>query len=136
VERQEGDGAEQPIRTAVADVYVEADGTMVLRFREQARLVGEQGVEVVRAHVAAARGRKLRTLADVRGIVASDRQTRQLAAGPAVAAVTSRMAVLVGDPLSRMLGNFFLRVSRPAYPTRIFTDEAAARRWLAEEPTT
>jgi hypothetical protein len=46
------------------------------------------------------------------------------------------MAVLVGDPLSRMLGNFFLRVSRPAYPTRIFTDEAAARRWLAEEPTT
>jgi hypothetical protein len=136
VERQEGDGAEQPIRTAVADVYVEADGTMVLRFREQARLVGEQGVEVVSAHVAAARGRKLRTLADVRGIVASDRQTRQLAAGPAVAAVTSRMAVLVGDPLSRMLGNFFLRVSRPAYPTRIFTDEAAARRWLAEEPTT
>jgi hypothetical protein len=136
VERQEGEGAEEPIRVAVADVYVEADGTLVLRFRQQAKLVGKQGEEVVRAHVAAAKGRKLRTLADVRGIVVNDRQTRQLAAGPAVAAVTSRMAVLVGDPLSRTLGNFFLRVSRPAYPTRIFTDEAAARRWLAEEPTT
>jgi hypothetical protein len=136
VERQQGAGAEEPIRTAVADVWVEADGTLVLHFRRRARLVGEQGAEVVRAHVAAAKGRKLRTLADVRGIVANDRQTRQLAAGPAVAAVTLRMAVLVGDPLSRTLGNFFLRVSRPAYPTRIFTDEAAARRWLAEEPTT
>lgn len=136
MERQEGEGAEAPIRTAVADVYVEVDGTLVLHFRQQARLVGEHGAEVVRAHVAAAKGRKLRTLADVRGIVSNDRATRELAAGPAVAAVTLRMAVLVGDPLSRTLGNFFLRVSRPAYPTRIFTDEAAARRWLAEEPTT
>jgi hypothetical protein len=136
VERQEGEGAEEPIRTAAADVWVEEDGTLVLRFRQQTNLVGERGAEVARAHVAAANGRKLRTLADVRGIVANDRQTRQLAAGPAIAAVTLRMAVLVGDPLSRTLGNFFLRVSRPAYPTRIFTDEAAARRWLAEEPST
>jgi hypothetical protein len=136
VERQEGKGAEEPIRTAVADVWVEANGTLVLRFHAQARVVGGPGAEVVRAHVAAAKGRKLRTLADVRGIVSNDRQTRQLAAGPDVAAVTLRMAVLVGDPLSRTFGNFWLRVSRPAYPTRIFTDEAAARRWLAEEPTT
>ena len=136
MERQEGEGAEAPIRTAAADVYVEADGTLVLHFRHQARLVGEQGAEVVRAHVAAAKGRRLRTLADVRGIAATDRETRQLAAGPALAAVTLRMAVLVSDPLSRTLGNFFLRVSRPAYPTRIFTDEALARRWLAEEPIT
>ena len=136
MERQEGKGAEQPIRTAVADVWVEADGTMVLRFRDGVRVMGEHGAEAVRAHLAAARGRKLRTLADVRGVIGNDRQTRQLAAGPEVAAVTLCMAVLVGDPLSRTLGNFFLLVSRPAYPTRIFTDEAAARRWLAEEPTT
>jgi hypothetical protein len=121
------------VQTAVADVYVEDDGTLVLRFHNQARAVGDQGAEVVHTHVAVAAGRKLRTLADVRGIAAVDHSTRQLAAGPTLAAVTLRMAVLVGDPLSRTLGNFFLRVARPAYPTRLFSDEAAARRWLHEE---
>jgi hypothetical protein len=135
VQGQSGDGAAARVRTAAADVYVEIDGTLVLRFHEKARAVGEQGAEVVRAHVAVAAGRKRRTLVDARGIAATDRGTRQLAAGPAIEAVTSRMAVVVGDPLSRTLGNFFLRVARPAYPTRLFTDEAAARRWLSEEPS-
>jgi hypothetical protein len=128
-------GAElaEPMRAAIADVSVEADGTLVLRFHPKARAVGEQGAEVVRAHVAAAAGRKLRALVDARGVAATDRGTRQLAAGPALEAVTSRMAVLVGNPVSRTLGNFFMRVARPAYPTRLFTEEEAARRWLAEE---
>jgi hypothetical protein len=121
------------VRTAAADVYEEGDGTLVVRFHDQARAVGEQGAEVVRAHVAVAAGRKLRTLVDVRGIAAVDLGTRQLAAGPALEAVTLRMALVVGNPLSRTLGNFFLRVARPAYPTRLFSDEVAARRWLDEE---
>jgi hypothetical protein len=121
------------MRTAVADVCVEADGTLVLRFHPKARAVGEAGAEVVRAHIAVAAGRKLRTLVDARGVAATDRATRQLAAGPALEAVTSRMAVLVGGPLSRTIGNFFLRVARPAYPTRLFTEEEPARLWLAEE---
>jgi len=133
VEGQSAAGVEARIQTAVADVWLEASGTLVLRFHDKAHAVGEQGAAVVRAHVAVAAGRKLRALVDARGIAATDRGTRQLAAGPALEAVTLRMAVLVGDPLSRTLGNFFLRVTRPAYPTRMFTDEAAARDWLSEE---
>jgi len=43
-------GAElaEPMRTAIADVYVEADGTLVLRFHPKARAVGELGAEVAR----------------------------------------------------------------------------------------
>jgi hypothetical protein len=131
-----GDGFAEPIRTALADVYAEADGTVVLRFRPGSLVTVETVPEVIRAHVAVARGAKQRTLADVSGLKFADLESRQMAAGPEVAAVTSRMALLVGDPVSRILGNFFLRVSRPLYPTRIFTDEASARRWLAEEPST
>jgi hypothetical protein len=126
-----GDGNVEHTPVAIADVSIESDGTLVVRFRPQARAVGEQG-----AHAAAAGGRKRRTLVDARGVAATDRATRQLAAGPLLEAVTSRMAVLVGNPVSRTLGNFFLRVARPAYPTRIFSDEGAARRWLSEERST
>lgn len=44
--------------------------------------------------------------------------------------VVSAVALVVGNPLSRMMATFFVNVSRPKAPTRIFEDEAAAVAWL------
>jgi hypothetical protein len=41
----------------------------------------------------------------------------------AAAFVTSSLA-------NKLFGNFFIRFNRPATPTRLFSDEAAALRWL------
>lgn len=120
------------IHTSVADVFTEQDGTVVLRFFPGSHVTADATPAVVRAQVSAARGGKRPTLADLRGIASNERAARELAAGPEVVAVTLRMAMLVGNPVSRIFGNFFLRVTRPAYPARIFTDEASARRWLSE----
>ncbi len=35
---------------------------------------------------------------------------------------------LVGSPMTSIIGNFFLRVTRPAYRTRLFTDEGVGRK--------
>ena len=120
------------IRTSVADVFTEQDGTVVLRFLSGSNVTAEATREVMRAQISAARGGKRPTLADLRGIASNERESRELAAGPEIGAVTSRMAMVVGNPVNRIFGNFFLRVTRPGYPARIFTDEVSARRWLAE----
>lgn len=119
----------------VADVYAEPDGTIVLRFHHQTRLTLDHTRGVTRAQIELSRGEKRAVLADVRGLISSDRGSRELAAGPTIAAVTARMAILVGNPLTRLIGNFFLVVSAPAYPTRIFSDEVLARAWLQEDPS-
>jgi len=41
-------------------------------------------------------------------------------------------AVVVGNPLSRIMGNFFVNVSKPTAPTQLFDDEASAVAWLQE----
>ncbi len=46
--------------------------------------------------------------------------------------LTSAVALLVATPLSRMMGNFFIAVSKPVAPTRLFDDEATAIAWLQE----
>lgn len=119
-------------QSAAAEVFAEPDGTIVLRFRPQLRLTGTQTAVVARAQIALAAGTKRPVLADVRGLLSADRPSRQLAAGPSVAAVTACMAVVVGNAATRMLGNFFLKVTTPSYPTRIFGDEAEARVWLKQ----
>jgi hypothetical protein len=128
-EGQQGSGG-QP---QSADVYAEADGTVVLRFHGGVRLTRDLTAEVTRAHVAAAKGEKRPILADLRGVLSADRESRELAVGPDVAAATLRMAILVGNPVTRVLGGFFLRVTSPSYPTRIFSDEEQARAWLKEQ---
>jgi hypothetical protein len=44
--------------------------------------------------------------------------------------LVSALALIVGTPLSRMMGNFFLGVSKPSYPTRLFDNETSALAWL------
>lgn len=103
---------------------------VILRFREGCRVTAENTPEVVHAHLAAAGGAKRLTLADVRGVRAASREALALGASSEVAAVTRRMAILVGSPVSRVLGNLFIRVRRPDFPTRLFGDEGSARAWL------
>jgi hypothetical protein len=40
------------------------------------------------------------------------------------------MAMVVGSPVQRMLGNIFLKISRPPYPSQLFADEGSALLWL------
>ena len=70
--------------------------------------------------------------ADVRGMRASGILTMRYAAGPEAASVTSRLAMLVGSPVSRMLVNVMIGMWKPTYPTRLFTDESEAIAWLLE----
>jgi hypothetical protein len=118
----------------VARVGAEPDGTVVLVFEPGCQLDAENTVGVVRAHIAAAAGQKRPTLADLRGMRSATREARELGAAADVVAITLRMAILVGNPVTRVLGNFFMLVTSPKYPTKVFTEEAAARAWLREYP--
>lgn len=44
--------------------------------------------------------------------------------------VVSAVALVVGNPLSRMMANFFVNVSKPDVPIRILEDEDEALAWL------
>ena len=40
------------------------------------------------------------------------------------------IALLVGSPLSRVIGNFFVGLNRSTFPLRLFTSEEEAIAWL------
>ncbi|WP_291379393.1 STAS/SEC14 domain-containing protein [Demequina sp.] len=49
--------------------------------------------------------------------------------------VVSAVALIVGNPLSRMMATFFINVSKPDVPIRLFEDQADAVAWLKEHIT-
>jgi hypothetical protein len=44
-----------------------------------------------------------------------------------------KLALMTNSPISKMAGNFFLRISKPAVPTSLFTNKEDAIRWLKDE---
>ena len=41
-------------------------------------------------------------------------------------------AILIDSSIGSMIGNFFIRISKPLRPTKIFTDEVLAMKWLQQ----
>jgi len=113
-----------------ARVTLDAKGIFVVTHAPQSVLDVELARKILDAHARLAAGRRTPVLVDARGVRRADREARVLVAGQEVAVNASRLALLVGGSVSAVIGNFFLRVSRPAYPTRVFSDLDEARAWL------
>jgi hypothetical protein len=97
----------------------------------------EMVVEDARTNVAAIyelgeRGRRL-LLVDMRGMRSQTREAREYLTGPEAARAALAVALLVGSPVSRVLGNFFLRFGAHRVPTSLFTNEDDAIAWLLEQ---
>jgi hypothetical protein len=44
--------------------------------------------------------------------------------------IASRVALIAGNPIARVVGNFFLGLNRPPVPVKLFGDVDSARAWL------
>lgn len=73
-------------------------------------------------------------LVDMRGVRSQTRDAREYFLSDDVARRISAVALLVGSPVSRMIGNFFLRIGDHRIPTRIFTADVEAKAWLLDQP--
>lgn len=69
-------------------------------------------------------------LSDIRNVRGSTREARLFYASDEAASITKAVAILVNSPLSRVMGSFFIGLSKPKYPIKIFTDEVNAINWL------
>ena len=121
----------EAIEVRVGRVWLGTDG--ILRFYidlPHAEVTLEDAQEAVAAYHAASRGKKRPLLTDARNVKSTDRPARVYSASEAVGSVASAVAILIDSPLGKVLGNFFMRVSKPRYPSRLFTSEEEAMNWL------
>ena len=80
----------------------------------------------------AAGGQKRPLFIDIRKVKSADREARNFGASAEAAQVISAQAILIDSAVTKMIGNFFLNVSKPPFPTRMFTDQDEALDWLRQ----
>ncbi len=75
-------------------------------------------------------GKKRPLLVDISKVKSVSREAREYFVSSEGAEIISGCAMLVGSPMSREIGNFFLDLTKLAYPIKLFTSEAEALMWL------
>ncbi len=84
--------------------------------------------EAVRGFVG--EGRTARLIADIHRVRWASADARTFSSSEQITELVAAQAMVVSSPVSRMVGSFFLRVSDPPYPTRLFTVAEDAVSWL------
>lgn len=69
-------------------------------------------------------------LIDSRGIKSMEQEARNHFTTKNRKTHTTAFAILIESPLSKVIGNFFIGINKPAVPTKLFVDEKEAIKWL------
>jgi hypothetical protein len=112
-------------------IWVRPDGIVQIRWAHAAVMNYEDAIAATDAMNKLTGGKRCPLLVDAQDAGPQDRAARSefvRRGGDLVSAV----ALLGATPLSRMVGNFFIAVSRPMAPTKLFNDEPSALAWLRE----
>lgn len=76
--------------------------------------------------------KKFPLLIDARGIHSISREAREFFTTRGRDTNINSMAVIIKSTISRVVGNFFMGINKPAVPTRLFENEKEAEEWLKE----
>lgn len=109
--------------------YRSAAGYVRCDHPDDAELTAQDAHEALQAIASLAEGPSTPVLVDLRVTRSVSREARKTFA---TSAVPSRIAMYVASPLSRVIANFYIGVSGPSVPTRVFTDLDDAQRWLLD----
>ena len=104
------------------------DGTLTVRLKPGVRQELKDAQENMAVYLRLAAEQRRLLLVDLRDSGPTGPGVRELYAQHTAQTLAS--ALLVGSPLSQMIGNFFLSINRPSAPCRMFTAEAPAVLWL------
>lgn len=88
--------------------------------------------KMIAARLKACNGISYPFLANVTNVKTITKEARSAFAEGDGIKLMSACALVVGSPVNRLLGNFFLTVSKPVTPTKLFTSHEAAAEWLSK----
>ncbi|MDH5607044.1 MAG: hypothetical protein OEY93_09160 [Anaerolineae bacterium] len=119
------------IKTNTADVWLDEEG--IVWIENHVPAITQKEVEENFQAVWEIGGHIQRPVINlIEGITLVDKETRDYGAGEDAQRILSAMALVAKNRLSVVVGNFFINVSNPTYPTKLFTSQAAALEWLEQ----
>jgi hypothetical protein len=117
-------------RTRICSFELDPRGFVHARLDPQAYMQLEDAREALEMTWKVAGERRRPVLVDMTHLRGESRAARQYFVSEEAVEKYSAVAIVVGSPVSRVIGSFFLRLGDHKAPTKLFGDEQTAVRWV------
>ena len=124
------DRMEKKNNTQYADMFVE-DDVLHLVYKPLDVLDISIAKILVKDRLSFVQGNAYPTLFDIREVKSTTKEARDYLANEGNELVMAS-ALLVNSSVTKMIGNFFITVSRPKNPTRLFLNKDKSLEWLEQ----
>ena len=118
------------IKIKKSKIYWDRDGFFRNVILSGAELTLEDVIKFFQMRLKLSKGKRHPLLLDARNIRSISREGREFGTSDEVKNMTTALAILVDSAISSVIGNFYLGLNKPPYPTKLFTSEEKAIHWL------
>lgn len=119
------------VETRVCKMWLDENNITHEVFISGVEVTSDDVVEMLETRKKLMNGGRGPILADVRHIKSVTKGARDMGNNEEGIRITTAFAILIESPVSQTIGNFFIGVTKPPYPTRLFTEEDKAIEWLS-----
>lgn len=109
--------------------WMSADGIMRTRVKPNAEIFVEHALENTKAVEQFFYGKKFPLIVDIREIKSISKEARDHFSMKDRKSAVSSIAIIINSQLSRIIGNFFMGLNKPAVPVKLFSSELEAVKW-------
>ncbi|MFL5763469.1 MAG: hypothetical protein ACJ77K_05950 [Bacteroidia bacterium] len=116
--------------TSVAEMYMDEDDILRMRILPGADITLDKVKENYEASLRLLNGRKALVLTDGTAEYTISDEAKHFSAGPEASAGRIAVAYLTRSVTNKLMFNLYLKIYAPLVPTKMFSSEDAALRWL------
>lgn len=120
------------IATASGFTWLDEDGIILAVGSDHQLHTLEHAIENTKVNAELAGVKRRPFLIDMNKVKTMSSEARAYYAGPEPKKSVTAVAIVTNSGVGKVVANFFLRLTTPLLPTRLFTDVEEARKWLMD----
>jgi hypothetical protein len=118
------------VTTSVCRLWLGSDGIVRMTNLPGTEETIKEAMENIAAGSILLGGVKSPVVVDIRKIKSITKEARDYYSGEETAKFTTACAILVGSPVTKAIGNFYLLINKTDFPLKLFSSETLAVDWL------
>ena len=121
----------EKIKISDTELWIE-DGIYCITHKKGKKGTLETAKEELRIHRELGGGKKMPLFADMRGMKGANPEARDYGNSEEVKSTYSAVGILIGSTFTRIIGSMFMKINKPPYPVKMFTEQEEALEWLQQ----
>jgi hypothetical protein len=120
-------------KTSQGEAWMDEEGILYQAYTKGAELKLEDSLgelEIYRTFFCKQEKRPI--VVDIRKVKTVSKESRDIYSSKDIGAIISAAALLVSNPVSKILGNFYMGINKTKMPVKMFTRTNEAKKWLRD----